>query len=106
VDTSRMAALGPSPFIMPPMPKKVMFADSPQSETQQMSAVTFKHSLGPSPSWDYTPHSQSSWRDSQGVPSFGEKPNSHGLASGSAASTAPYGITPATQPPEATLKVA
>jgi hypothetical protein len=55
------------------MPKKVMFADSPQSHTHQMNEEAFGHSLGPSPSWDYTPQSQTSWRASQKAPLLSEK---------------------------------
>jgi len=32
---SRLLLLGPAPFSTPPMPKKVLFVDSPQSETQR-----------------------------------------------------------------------
>ena len=59
---SRLFALGPTPFSTTPMPKKTLFADSPQSNTQRTTSTTFGHSPGPSPSWEQTPRSQQSWQ--------------------------------------------
>ena len=52
---SRMYSMGPTPFSTPPMPRKALFADSPQLEAQRTKSAAFGHSPGPSPSWEHTP---------------------------------------------------
>ena len=44
------------------MPRKVLFADSPQSNAQKSKSASFGHSPGPSPSWETTPQSHHSWQ--------------------------------------------
>jgi hypothetical protein len=63
---SRLFSMGPTPFSTPPMPKKTLFQDSPQSETQKSHSAAFGHSPGPSPSWEQTPQSQRSWHSRHG----------------------------------------
>ena len=82
--TSRLHSMGPTPFSTPPTPRKVLFQDSPQSETQKSHSAAFGHSPGPSPSWEHTPQSQ------QTVPLHqGEDPVS-------ASTSAPHGHPAAT----------
>ena len=62
LQSSRLASLGPTPFSTPPMPRKVLFTDSPQSEAQKTKFAAFGHSPGPSPFRETTPQSHQSWQ--------------------------------------------
>jgi hypothetical protein len=55
---SRLYSMGSTPFSTPPMPKKALFAESPQTEAQKTKSAAFGHLPGPSPSWDHAPQSQ------------------------------------------------
>jgi len=64
---SRLYSMRPTPFSTPPMPRKTLFQDSPQSETQKTHSAACGHSPGPSPSWEHTPQSHMSGQSQEGL---------------------------------------